>query len=1525
MSNTTVEKEIVQMEFDARKFKGGVQNAIRDISDLKKSFNMTEAMHSILSLQKGVEDAGDFSPMINGITKVSTQFNALGVVGWTVINKLTSGVIDFAKNLASAVAIEPLTSGFGEYSTQLNAVQTILANTKKHGSTLKDVNSALDELNEYADLTIYNFTEMTNAIGRFTTAGIDLETSVQAIKGLSNIAAISGANAEEAARAQYQLSQALAAGTIRLMDWRSIENANLGGEAFKDSLIETARIHGQNVDAMIKKNGSFQLSLQEGWLSAEIMLETLQKFTGELTDEDLLNLGYSEEQVKNIQEMAQTALDAAQDIKTVTQLWDVVQEAMGSGWAQTWRWIFGDFEAAKSLWTEVGNIITDFLGESSDARNHMLQVWSDIGGRDKLVEALFNLLEGGINIIRAFQEAMGDIFPPVTTLQLYRLTKGILAFSKRFKEGSENLNNFKSIVRGVFAVFDIFFRILKAVLIPIFALAKGVQLVDGGLWFLLGRVADAIVLWREWAIETGWFAKLSEHVVDLIKYLALQVKILAERFQSLDAVQKAVAWFRSIEITSEDLAKVWDALKIGLQAIIAPFYLAATGAQQLYLEIQKLKIVQDVAGWWNSIDWEATAEWFKQIGVNAKEMFEEFKSSDVMQSFLEYIDTFDGRRIKQFQQDAKDGFAWVDTLVNFLQPKLDALVNTLSGVPAKAKELAGKLLESLKSVFNYLTEDAENLDYSTLFEIINAGILGGILVAIRKIASGDFISGIIDDSDFGEGLLDMFDGLNSTLGSFQNNIRADTLQKIAISIAVLAGSIFLLTLIDKTKLQDSTAAIAIMVAALFGSAGVLGKVNNRSALQSAIAIIGLAIALNFMGSALVILSTIDQAEMERGLTAIGLSIIGLIATVEKIRTNTATLKSILAMQGMALALVALWGVIKLFGALKPEVLSQGLIGIAGALTIMSGAIAIIQKTSGKDKNSSLKAALAMLAIAKSMDKLFEAVLKFGLLDMEVLRQGLITVGLLLLGISLFSKGIRPGTLLQAAVSMLIMGAALLVIYEAVALFGKLDMYSIFVGIVTIAAVVIILALAANLMAGALPGALAMLVMAVAVTILAGALAILGQLSWESIAKGLVAVAGFLLLFVIAGYLLAPVVIVLLAFGAALLLIGAGAALFGLGIFLAATGLVALAGSGILIAQAIRVIGEAVGETLPELATGFALAVAEFLNTLAEKAPEMKESFKTLILTAVTAITEVTPDIVLAVVEMVSTLITGLLEAIVDLYPDIVQAGWDLLIEFLKGIEDNIQEAVDTALGIVENFIQGITDGLPDVITAAVELFFTFLETIEQEVATEENVQRMITIGADIAGNIISGIIKGLTDGVGRLVRKITGTVEESKEAWRRGWEEDSPSKFTYRSGTNLVLGFTNALRDGTKDVTDAFGLFVDNASEKLNPFIQALAKEVDENLAFSPVISPVLDLDGVTSQSGLIQDAFRRVVVPSELAYVGNVPHRDNESVGNIGEDRRYPGGVTYNQYNYSPSALSREAIYRQTNTQLAKLRNEVG
>lgn len=236
---SSIDERVVKMRLDNSQFEQGISKTSSLLGKLKQALNLDKSVESINNVDKAVKGVS-FNPLTSGLQSVQSGFNAMGVVAFSVLNRMANAAIDAGRGIANALTAS-VRDGFAEYETQMNAVQTILANTQSKGSTIDDVNSALDTLNTYADKTIYNFTEMTRNIGTFTAAGVDLQTSTDSIKGIANLAAVSGSSSAQASQAMYQLSQAIAAGKVQLMDWNSVVNAGMGGEVFQEALKRTAR------------------------------------------------------------------------------------------------------------------------------------------------------------------------------------------------------------------------------------------------------------------------------------------------------------------------------------------------------------------------------------------------------------------------------------------------------------------------------------------------------------------------------------------------------------------------------------------------------------------------------------------------------------------------------------------------------------------------------------------------------------------------------------------------------------------------------------------------------------------------------------------------------------------------------------------------------------------------------------------------------------------------------------------------------------------------------------------------------------------------------------------------------------------------------------------------------------------------------------------------------------------------------------------------------------------------------------
>jgi len=360
--STVIDQKVVEMRFDNSHFEKNTKESMSTLEKLKSKLNLSGASKGLEDLNKSANKV-NMNGLSSALDTVNSRFSAMEVIGVTALANITNSAVNAGKRMLKALTIDPVTTGFREYELKMDSVKTIMAST---GEDIATVNKYLEELNEYSDQTIYSFSDMTQNIGKFTNAGVGLEDAVMAIKGISNEAAVSGANANEAARAMYNFAQALSSGYVKLIDWKSIENANMATVEFKQELIDSAVALGTVVEVAdgmyetlsgktFNATQGFNDVLQEQWMTSEVLVETLKRYADETTD------------------IGRKAKAAAQDVTKLTQVFDIAKEVAQSGWAKTWELIFGDLEQAKKIFTRFSETITDIQMFFIDMRNDFLE------------------------------------------------------------------------------------------------------------------------------------------------------------------------------------------------------------------------------------------------------------------------------------------------------------------------------------------------------------------------------------------------------------------------------------------------------------------------------------------------------------------------------------------------------------------------------------------------------------------------------------------------------------------------------------------------------------------------------------------------------------------------------------------------------------------------------------------------------------------------------------------------------------------------------------------------------------------------------------------------------------------------------------------------------------------------------------------------------------------------------------------------------------------------------------------------
>lgn len=1278
--STTIDERVVEMRFDNKQFEQNIQTSLSSLDKLKKSLNLEGAAKGLETVNDAANKcSGNMSPLSNAVETVRVRFSALEVMAITALQNITNSALAAGKNLVSAFTIDPIKTGFEEYETQINAVQTILANTSSKGTTLDQVNNALDELNHYADMTIYNFTEMTRNIGTFTAAGVDLDTSVAAIKGIANLAAVSGSNSQQASTAMYQLSQALAAGTVKLQDWNSVVNAGMGGQVFQDALKETAKVHGIAIDEMIKDEGSFRETLSKGWLTSDILTETLAKFTGDLNEDQLRTMGYTDDQIKSIMEMGKTANDAATKVKTFTQLFDTLKEAAQSGWTQSWEIIVGDFEEAKELLTEVSDTFSAVINASADARNKMLQDWKDLGGRTMMIEAVKNVFEGLVSVAKPVREAFNEIFPPMTGKQLAEITERIRDLTAKFKMGEESSKNLKNTFKGVFAVLDIVGQAFKAVAGGVGELIGLFLPAGNGVLSLTGSFGEYLVKLDETVKKTDIFGKAVSTVVDIVKTVITFVKTAGEKV--------------------------------------------------------------------------------KEFGKAAGEKFD-FPGFELFHSFLERVHD----RMAQIGDGAGKMKSGVIVAFEMMGEALEKckFLKVMEALWTAVKVIAGGIADAVGTMMGTLAEKLGNADFSGVLDILNGIAVGGIALSVSKFLKSvteplEGLNGVL------EGVTGILDGVRGCFEAYQTNLKAGTLLKIGAAIALLAGSIVAISLIDSDKLSASLGAITVLFANLLGAMAIFNKISSDTGKVSkaCTAMIAMSVAVSILAGALKKVSDLDWGELARGLVGIaGLTTIVVASSKAMASSQKQVMKGatsliifgaaikILAsacedlsklqwdelgrgltgvgvlfaeiavflrvakfngkMISTATGIVILSAAMKVlasackdFGQMEWSEIGKGLAGIGGLLA----ELAVFTNLAGNAKHV-MSTGVALIAIGAAMKIFASAVKDFGQLQWDEIGRGLTAMGGALAEVAI-AVNLMPKNMIGIGTGLVIVGGALEIIANCMSKFGGMQWEEIGRGLTVMGGALAELAISLNFMKGTLGGSAALLVASGALAVLAPVLSILGALSWEAIAKGLISIAGAFTIIGVAGAVLTPLVPTILALSGAFALIGVGVLTIGAGLLAAGTGLSALAigftalatagaAGATAIVAALTVIVTGIAGLIPAVLTKVGEGIIAICKVIAAGAPAIGEAVKAVALTLIDVFVSCVPQLADGALQLV----VGVLAALVTYTPQIVDLAFKFLIGILDGIASNLPSLIKAGVDVLVAFFAGIVDALRGIDTGA---------------------------------------------------------------------------------------------------------------------------------------------------------------------------------------------------------------------------------
>lgn len=1049
MSNN-VDKRVVEMQFDNKQFENGIQESVKSLDDLKKGLDLEKSAKGLEAIDKAASKI-DLSRLSDAAQSVADRFSFMGNLVQNVYNRIGDAALNAivpVQNFIKALTIDPVQTGMQEYETQINAIQTILSNTRdamtKQGLSdserLVIVNDRLDQLNHYADKTIYNFTEMTRNIGTFTAAGVELDTAVQSIQGIANLAAVSGSTSEQASRGMYQLSQAISTGTVRLMDWNSVVNAGMGGEVFQKALQRTAKAMGKTVeytvtetdkagkkvkktvqrtvDEVIAEEGSFRDSLSTGWLTSDILTATLEQFSWdfeqiakdmgytsanmeegvlkamEMKKSELLAQGYTSEEADEILQLAKDATEAATKVKTFTQLFDTLKEAAQSGWTQTWEYIIGDFEEAKALLTSMSDFFGKIIDESATARNEIVKGWKDLGGRDELIQSFWNIVYAIQNVVNAVRTEFQKVFPPKTSEQLFSMTRGFRELTDRvkaFTENEEQMDKIRRIVAGMANGLDI------------------IRQVIGGVW----QVAKEAF---------GYISPYAGDLIELIAKGADKITEFNQRLKETGGVQNAV------EKVTNFIKKMVDAVKDFIRATEELFSNGPDG------------ITEKIKDWFDH---------FSGIGEKISKFFE---GNDILKSIKTFFSSI-GESVKNF---------------------------------------------------------ATNMDGADIAVILGAVLGGGLTLKVTK-----FVKGLIKIKNTlcktikktGKDIGEAVEGFGKKKGDIVGSIL-----KIAASLALIAGALYIVAKIDPDRLGDAVLTMGIMLTAITAFAFVLSKIKLKNAAGLAAASTGLML----LGSAMLVFASVierigklDGETLVKGIAGLGAVLLELTVFMALTRKAKMGLFKGAGLVLLATSLKIFADVVTKLGGMDTKTITKGIAGLGAVLLELAVFLGLTKKV-----KMGLFKGVGLILLATSLNLFANAVKKIGSLETGTIVKGIAGLGAVLLELAVFLALTKKANLgIFKGAGLILLAVSINMFADAIQKIGGMETDTIVRGIAGLGGVLlelgIFLALTKKANLGVFKGA-GLILLAVSINMFANAIKKIGSLETGTIVKGIAGLGAVLL-------------------------------------------------------------------------------------------------------------------------------------------------------------------------------------------------------------------------------------------------------------------------------------------------------------------------------------------------------------------------------------------------------------------------------
>lgn len=1207
----SVDKRIVQMEFDNEQFKKGTNETIRALDRLTESLQFQDASKGLSNVESAINRI-NLSGLERDVGTLSSRFTLFGNLAFNALNRVSNKILDATGSVSSFISslgqMANAASGFQKYEETVEATQTIMAATASEfedtGEQMEFVSEQLDRLRWFTDETSYSFTDMASNIGKFTSAGVDLKTAVASMRGIAAWAALSGANAQKASIAMYNFSQSLGKGYMQLTDWRSLENINMATLEFKQQLIDLAiqmgKVEkvGEGMYHAIGANAAHVFSaegmseyLSDRWFDTELIQKVLAQygdFSGKLnalgdatgfTASEMLNMmdefregtldleKYAKIGGVGVQfltdaltdltsadmALGEKGLRAAQETKTFSDAINYVKDAVSSGWAKTFELIIGNEQQAIDFWSKFAEEMYDIFVKVGDDRNELLAEWNEMGGRNLFIESIFNGLTAIKSLIEPIKEGIHDIFPPATAKTLYSITENIEKFTKGLILNAESQDKVRKAASKLASIF------------------KGLSNIFKGFYSFSKDIGNALKpLWN------------------VLKDISVEALNFTDNF-----------------VNSEETLKSFSGIGKGIVEIISSI---STAISNLYFNLKNSKTFMGFIKQLSSIPsilLNFGSDTFKNISTLISNFLGIFKDVGVLDNFNNALDT-----------TAKKTTTFGDIFISATKLIAKGFNNIFGGM-------------KFSSIVKY------SLIIYSIISVIKA--IESLITVFRMVSIPKSISEIV------ESIADAAD-------NFAKLLKAKSFESLAKSVMMLTGALFILSSISTDGLSSGLLSFSACIMSLVIIAKAIeglkiSPLTATSILEMSIAIGILALAFNGLSS----VANEDWASISKKLTAFGSVVLALIAMggalslLSKFLTNGKWYKSILTSFNN-LSLGALFiglsvGIRLISGALtqimqsgSETAINNGVKALTNIILALTFAVSVIEGIQAFKSSSFFTLSLLVISFSGSMLIIAEALSKLSAIPVEQLCNA--GIAALTAFISMFfmlralgvlasnQKGIFSGIAALMALAL-----AINMLVGPVERLSKIPFDSLVNGILTISAELMVLIIALYSLGKLDTGALdiigmsaGLILLSISIDMLSGAIKRVSEMDLDAIGNGIITIAAALALIGLGAYFASTsgIAEALIILDGALVLLAASAYIFASAVDVLVNALVKLTQ---IAPEAIQSLANSVVTLAPAFGQSIAIIFESLIQAFDEKVPLLAQHFVSGIVKAIFAAIE----------------------------------------------------------------------------------------------------------------------------------------------------------------------------------------------------------------------------------------------------------------------------------------------------------------